>query len=183
MRYFWILGFCLIGLSAFSQVEKRKVVILYNTEPLNATVGTDGVVYEIHGKAENYLKGYKVVKSKYQPADQKDAKYYKPSGEYVVGLESRTLLFPNGNATLSRASIDGLDEMIVKLFAGTERTKLLVTPYMAVENDKQSELLLQNRMNACLTYLALRGITRDQIVINEDISTVQREEIIITTID
>jgi hypothetical protein len=160
----------------------KKIVVLYNSEPLKVSVNAGGEIYDIHGKAEGYLSGFEIVKSDLQrtTADQ-SGDFAKVEGYYVVSPDAEILGFRQGLATLSRPTIDALDNLAGKVFANP-KTKIMLTPYKVNDKNQQQVYLLQNRMNSALAYLALRGISKNQIVISEEPSDNTKEEILGTTL-
>jgi hypothetical protein len=172
-----------VGIQINAQEENlKKMVVLYNSEPLRVSVNAGGEIYDIHGKAEGYLSGFEVVKSDMQrSASSDESDFAKVEGYYVVSPEVEILGYRQGLATLSRPTIDALDNLISKVFVNP-KTKIMLTPYKVNEKNLQQVYLLQNRMNSALAYLALRGISKNQIVISEEPSDNTKEEILGTTL-
>ena len=172
----------LTALTAFSQEDLKKVVVLYNTEPIKVSVNAGGEIFDIHGKAEGYLSGYQVVKNDHalKPGDQA-TDFAKVEGYYVVSPDNEVLSFKEGLATLSKPIIESLDNLVTQIISDT-RKKILMTPYQVNDKNTAEVYLLQNRMNSCLAYLALRGVSKNQIVIAEEPNKSGKKELLATTL-
>lgn len=177
----FLLAFVVSGI-VFSQDDLKKIVVLYNTEPLKVSVNAGGEIFDIHGKAEGYLTGYKIVKNDHalKPEDQ-TTDFSKIEGYYVVSTENENLIFKEGLATLSKPIIESLDNLISQIIADP-RKKILLTPYTVDDKNIAEVYLLQNRMNSCLAYLALRGVSKNQIVISEEPNKSAKKELLATTL-
>lgn len=172
----------LVSSIVFSQDDLKKIVVLYNTEPLKVSVNAGGEIFDIYGKAEGYLTGYEVVKNDHalRPEDQA-TDFSKIEGYYVVSTENEVLTFKEGLATLSKPIIESLDNLISQIIVDP-RKKILLTPYAVDDKNTAEVYLLQNRMNSCLAYLALRGLSKNQIVISEEPNKSTKKELIATTL-
>ena len=167
----------------FSQNKEgvRTTVILYNVTPLKVDLAPDGTILNIHGKEDDYFKGYSLVKG----SDDQDesiastgTEFYKPNVGYSVAPKAYNLDFKPDLALLSRNAIAAIDQAIVYLSANPEQ-KIMITPYQSSTNS-DAKLLLDNRLKTALMYLEIKGIPRGKIALNQDIQTTNPNQLILT---
>ncbi|MBK8700295.1 MAG: hypothetical protein IPN29_12500 [Saprospiraceae bacterium] len=143
-----------------AQKHLNNTVILYNVVPLRVDLNKDGTIRNVYGEDVNYLRGYTLVKP---ASDDKNNTYGNSEAYNVVSTEVYDIRFGEKSAVLSHEAIQALDKSADVTFFDGHR--ILVSPYLSAE-DRVSKTLLKNRMNACLTYLEIKGIKKEQIIIN-----------------
>jgi hypothetical protein len=148
---------------SFSQEGLKKTVILYNIVPLRVDLNKDGSVHTIYGQDHAFLKGYQVVRH----APLGSVIDTTNQGYYVATDKTYLIRFDLQNATLSQETITALDAAAD--LAQRDGHRILLTPYSIEGNASHDKITLKkNRINACLMYLDIKGITKSQIVISED---------------
>ena len=170
------------ALSLFGQNKEgvRTTVILYNVTPLKVDLAPDGTILTIHGKEDDFFKGYSLVKGG-EDQDESVASttdFYKPNVGYTVAPRSYNIDFRQDYALLSRKAITSIDEAIVYLATNPDQ-KIMITPYQSLP-DSGSKLLLDNRLKAALMYLEVKGVPRGKIALNQDVQTTNPNQLIIT---
>lgn len=170
----------LFTLPAFSQGEAKTGVILYNVVPVSAEILPDGTIVSIDKKVENYLEGYTIVnvKKSLNPNATADEAYTSPGEGYTVSKQVYNLMFGKDLAKLSKAILTALDEA-ASTIATDPTKKVMLTAYNP--SSAEEAILLKNRLNACLLYLEIKGLTKSQIAIN-DIPQETNDNLIIATI-
>lgn len=166
----------------FSQKTEgvRTTVILYNVTPLKVDLAPDGTILNIHGKEDDFFKGYSLVKG----SDDQDesiastSEFYKPNTGYSVAPKAYNLDFKPDLALLSRNAIGAIDQAIIYLSANPDQ-KIMITPYQPSSNP-DAKLLLDNRLKTALMYLEIKGIPRGKIALNQDVQTTNPNQLILT---
>jgi hypothetical protein len=158
----------------------RTTVILYNVTPLKVDLAPDGTIVNIHGKEEDYFKGYTLVKN----ADSddilatSDGAFYTPSKDFAVAPKALNLDYRSDLALLSSKAIAAIDESVAYLSANPSQ-KVMITPYKGTGTSDQL-LLLDNRIKTVLMYLEIKGIPKNRIALNGEPQTTIPNQMILT---
>lgn len=172
--------------SLSAQQSARKTVILYNIVPVDASIAPDGEIMEIYGKNESYLRGYTIVKQdKTIPAaDPTTETTTDPSinGLYRVVKDNYNLTYTSGKATLSRDIIRQLDGAADAVFL-YPANKILITPYAKEGLSSRDKVLYDNRLKSILSYLEIKGLSKNQVLIDQDQTSKVADQIIVTIIE
>ena len=170
-----------INYSGFSQNQKRAV-ILYNTKPVLAVITTDGNVKQIIAEAPNYLVGYTLNVQDYGlKAQQVEVAAVNPikteqttelsvnvqdvnnvkvdQNLAYVSVESKSVYYDPGFATLSAQAIKTLDEIVATLEQNPTYSIILRT----LTVNEEETLLSKNRINSMRSYLKVRGIATERV--------------------
>lgn len=174
--------FVAVTLPLFGQ-QAKKTTILYNVTPLEVDLAPDGTIVNIHGRADEYFKGYQLVKNK--DVDNLEAKvgndFYQPKQKYTVSTDVLNLDFKDNLALLTRNSIAAIDEAAIRLLAKPD-LKLLITPYKS-QLSSDEKILLTNRIKTVLMYFEIKGISKSNIAFNDTAQTTKDGQIILTYIN
>lgn len=156
------------------QNKLNNTVILYNVVPLRVDLNQDGSIKNVYGEDVNYLRGYTLVKRQKSEGETT----YGEGGQYErVSAEDFDLKFKNNTALLTQDIVASLDKAAESTFFNGHRILVNVYPTPA---DNKSKTLLKNRLNACLSYLEIKGIKKQQIVINTEALLSEEESIKLT---
>jgi hypothetical protein len=157
--------FLLMSVISYAQQGLKNTVILYNVVPLRVDLNPDGTIQTIYGQDNKFLKGYTVVKAA-KTNSQESAQYGADTKGYtVVASEAFDIPFKTSTAILSQENIDALDKIADQSFFNGN--KIVVSSYK-VNADNKSQTLFKNRMNAILSYLDIKNISKESIIINAD---------------
>lgn len=148
--------------TAKAQQNLKNTVILYNVVPLRVDLNQDGTIQTIYGEDTKFLKGYTIVRPQTSP---ESAEYAQNKGYYVVSKDYYDINFSANSAILSENAVASLDKSSDMAFFGDHR--IMISSYKPTE-DSKSKTLFKNRMNACLMYLDLKGVSKDRIIINDE---------------
>lgn len=160
--------------SSFSQNKLQNTVILYNVVPLRVDLNTDGSIKNVYGEDVNYLKGYTLVRRQKQEGQTQ----YADAGQFErVSSEDYDLRFKSNTALLTQEIVNALDNAAESSFFNKHR--ILINVY-ATPTDNKSKTLLKNRLNACLAYLEIKGVKKDNIIINAEALLTEDEIIKLT---
>lgn len=173
---------CVCSFGMVNAQTTKKTIVLYNVSPLEVDLAPDGTIINIYGKADDYFKGYTLVKNA-EPIDllaSKSAEFYKPNDKFTVGTKVYNLEFRPDFALLTRTAIAGIDESVVQLLSNPEQ-KLLITPYTSGKSPDQ-KILLENRLKTVLMYLEIKGIAKSQIAINDIAQSTKADQLVMTLI-
>ncbi|HMP30156.1 MAG TPA: hypothetical protein PKD85_11175 [Saprospiraceae bacterium] len=178
-----LISFLLAGyLSVIGQTQEgiRTTIILYNVTPLKVDLAPDGTIINIHGKEDDYFKGYSLVKNDDSSIDlvASNTEFYKPNVGYTVAPKAFNLDFRSDLALLSSKAIAAIDEAVVYLTANPDQ-KIMITPYKA-SLSKDNQLLLDNRLKTALMYLEIKGIPKGKIALNQDVQSTNPNQLILT---
>ncbi len=174
----------LIFLTSYSAIcaqdKVRTTVILYNVTPLKVDLAPDGTIVNIHGKEDDYFKGYTLVKN----ADSEDilansdGAFYMPSKDFTVAPKALNLDYRSDLALLSSKAISAIDESVAYLSANPSQ-KVMITPYKSSGTSDQL-LLLDNRIKTVLMYLEIKGIAKNRIALNGEPQSTNPNQMILT---
>lgn len=169
-------GMLVFSIGAFAQNSNlNNTVILYNVVPLRVDLNADGSIKNVYGEDVNYLKGYTLVRR--QKADGGNSQYGTSASYEKVSVEDYDLQFKNNTALLTQENVNALDKAAEISFFNGHR--ILVNVY-STPADNKSKTLLKNRLNACLSYLEIKGIKKENIIINADALLSEQEVIKLT---
>jgi hypothetical protein len=177
-----ILAIFFVISNSFAQDKARTTVILYNVTPLKVDLAPDGTIINIHGRDDDYFKGYSLVRNT-DPMESGIAGangFFKPKDGFTVANKVFNLDYKPDLALLTRSSIASIDEAVVYLLANPAE-KLLITPYKTA-GTKDEKILFDNRMKTALMYLEIKGLSKQQIAMNEVPQTAQADKMILTFI-
>jgi hypothetical protein len=147
------------------QSQLNNTVILYNVVPLRVDLNSDGTIKKIYGEDNAFLRGYKVVRREERIAANPE-QYSNSLANFVsVAGANFELTFDTDRAVLNEATIKGLDNAAEHIFFN--ENKLVVNSYKS-DNSPKGLKLYKNRLNAILTYLDIKGVKKENIIINLD---------------
>lgn len=175
IKTFAVVAVCLATSSLLPGQDKlHNTVILYNVVPLRVDLNQDGSIKNVYGEDVNYLRGYTLVKRQKPEGDN----HYGEGGQYErVSVEDFDLQFKANTALLTQDIVASLDKAAETVFFNGHRILVNVYPTPA---DNKSKTLLKNRLNACLSYLEIKGVKKPQIVINTEALLTEEESIKLT---
>jgi hypothetical protein len=175
---FLLAGF--INVNAQTPEGTRTTVILYNVTPLKVDLAPDGTIINIHGKEDDFFKGYALVKNAESDIDlvASNTEFYKPNVGYTVAPKALNLDYRPDLALLSSKAIAAIDEAVIYLTANPEQ-KIMITPYRA-SNSSDNQLLLDNRLKTALMYLEIKGVPKGKIALNQESQTTNPNQLILT---
>ncbi len=148
-----------LSIISLNSQESVNTVILLNTEAIRADVKMDGEIEAIHGKEEGYLKGY--ILEKHPTAINGEEYDQKIEGYKVVYVPSYKVSFSPNHAILNKSIIIELDNVVRELLFDQEKGVILKSP------SSGNKLLDTNRKNAVLSYLNIKGISINRILIEK----------------
>jgi hypothetical protein len=147
-----------------AQSNLKNTVILYNIVPLRVDLNPDGTIQTIYGQDNKFLKGYTVIKH-VKDAQSEGAYGNSLAGYKVLTTEDFDIQFRPKTALLTQEIINLLDKASDNIFF--KNTKMVISSYL-VESNNASQTLYKNRLNALLSYLEIKNISKDKIIINAD---------------
>ena len=157
----------------------KNTVILYNVVPLNVDLMPDGTIKRIYGKAYDRFKGYQLVRKDQHLANEEgtNEQFSEMDKDIIVSTDVSRLAFEEGMALLSGETIKLLEKIKNRLFQNPNR-KIILTSYAIQEGSKVEEILLQNRLAACLSYLEILGVSKSRIILDTNTQTNEKQAII-----
>lgn len=174
-QFVLMLVFSLTGLTLSAQ-EIKEAVILYNTQPVKAEITADGTVNRIISEAPDHLKGFKLKEQDYGQFIENQKKSVVPvakSQPYaIVSNEQSVVKFEIGYATLSDDAIDILDKVVMHLRTNPNEKAVLVS--LSKLNNSP---ITKNRLNSIRSYLKIRGIDTERVLIESLLGDLDIDEI------
>lgn len=163
--------FMALAVVSVAQGKLQNTVILYNVVPLRVDLNSDGSIKNVYGEDVNYLRGYTLVRRQKQEGQTR----YAEAGQFErISVEDYDLRFKSNTALLTQDIVNALDQAAESSFFNKHR--ILINVY-ATPADNRSKTLLKNRLNACLAYLEIKGVKKDNIIINAE-ALLSEDEII-----
>jgi hypothetical protein len=169
--YFFFLA-SLLSSAITAQDHLANTVILYNVVPLRVDLNIDGTIKKIYGEDNTFLRGYKVVRREEKTVIDADQYSNSLNNFLSIAGENYEITFDKDRAVLNESTIKSLDDASAYVFFNGH--KLVVNSYKAEESPKGRKLY-KNRLNALLTYLDIKGMKKENIIINLDELTNQTE--------
>ncbi len=159
--------------------DSRKTIILYNVVPLSVELVSDGTIKAVYGRADHYFKGYQLIQREEDVQNDKD--YADMPSNSLVSEDVYRINYQKDVATLNEQAIKDLEAIKVLLFTQQDK-KIIITPYEIDEQNKKEVILSQNRLSACLSYLEILGVNKEQIILDNTSQINNEESIIISSI-
>jgi hypothetical protein len=162
------------------QNNLNNTVILYNIVPLRVDLNVDGTIKKIYGEDNNFLRGYKVVRR--EPKQIIDPLEYSNSLNNFVSrvTENYEIKFSGQSSYLEEAIIQSLDKSADYIFFN--KGKLVINSYKK-SDDTKSIRRYKDRLNNMLAYLDIKGVKKEDIIINLDELTESDQDFKITFVE
>jgi outer membrane protein OmpA-like peptidoglycan-associated protein len=149
-----------------SNSENEKI-ILYNSQPVKVELAGDKIKSFIGPAPANYMEGYELVNTKNvvplpSPKQNVVVSETVVNGSYAIVTNEKVMLnFKPGFATLDRAMINKLNEVVVYLKSNSNLSVLLTSHF--VDDNSTMSKLSDNRLGAATAYLKIKGISLNRI--------------------
>lgn len=149
-----------------------NTVILYNSEPVNAVISSNGEVKELGEKNPNYLNGFRLavwdLERFYADIEKNKPKYEGGSQEVIrntVETFSKSIRFNKRSTVLDDIAILEMNEVLNFYHKSEDDYIVLRTLNQAQDND-----LTRIRMESIKSYFIIRGINEQNILLEPLVS-------------
>lgn len=166
-----VLTFFAVNMVAVAQ-ETKESVILYNSVPVRAEITSDAEIKRVIKEEPDYLKGFSLKIQDYgqfvdqgKPQVVTSAEDLSKETEVTGKVEESgfvEIIFDPGFATLSDQSVERLDAVVKRL--KNENTLNVLLRALSLKTDGS---VTKNRLNSIKTYLKLRGIAQERVIIEK----------------
>ncbi len=179
--------FFVVSLNVQNMQGQTKTVVLINSVASEATLSQSGDILEVHREIPDHMRGYAkapVNAFQYSPlrVGQTIAAVPEDRPETAAVPEEPTpdvignaIVFADGSAILDPSAMTRMDQIIRNMRSGGQRIIQLNSLY-DLESATSRELA-QNRLDACKSYLELKGVQGSNILIILDAANTDRNYI------